>query len=303
MSKPGQKLSDTTDLDLPAAKVAGGRPLLKFRVDLAALSDRGKTRPNNEDHYLAVEFGRFLNFRATNLASGSFPEKFEERGYGFAVADGMGGEAGGEVASGLALSTLVKLVLETPDWIMIRDVSQMDEVERRMAQRLEQTSEALEAESSRNPELHGMGTTMTLAMSLGENLLIGHVGDSRAYLYRQGRLLRLTRDHTFAQALADSGIIPLAEVEHHKMRNMLTRCLGCAEGAEAEFRRVTLQDGDRLLLCSDGLTELVDDAGIAAILLRYESSQEACRALVDGALNAGGTDNVTVVLARYVREA
>jgi serine/threonine protein phosphatase PrpC len=303
MTREEKKLSDTGVFEAPSPQYASRvPPLARVQVDLASLSDRGKKRLNNEDHFLALDFGRFMTCLQSNLPSGAVPTKFEQRGYGFAVADGMGGEAGGEVASGLAITTLVELALETPDWIMAQDEPLIDEVERRTAQRLEQTSEVLEAESRRNPELRGMGTTMTLAISLGDQLLVAHIGDSRAYLFRDGRLLRLTRDHTFAQALADSGVIPLADVARHRLRNMLTRCLGGPDSAEAEFRRVTLQNGDRLLLCSDGLTELVDDEGIGNVLSQHSSSIEACRALVDWALDAGGTDNVTVVLAGYTIE-
>ena len=302
MTEPGPKLSDTALEALSLTPASRIPRLPQVQIDLASLSDRGKRRPNNEDHFLAVEFGRFLTCLQTNLAGGMVPAKFEQTGYGFVVADGVGGEVAGEVASGLAIATLVELVLETPDWIMAQDEPHVAEVERRTAEQLEQTSEVLAAEGARHPELRGMGTTMTLATSLGEHLLVAHIGDSRAYLFRRGRLLRLTRDHTYAQALFDAGVIPIAEVARHRLRNVLTRCLGGPDSAQAEFRRVTLQDGDRLLLCSDGLTEMVDDESISNILSSHESSNEACHALVDWALDAGGTDNVTVVLARYAIE-
>ena len=146
----------------------------------------------------------------------------------------------------------------------------------------------------------GMGTTMTLAMSLGPVLTVIHVGDSRAYLLHRGVLHRLTRDHTVPQVLADLGRLPADEVATHGLRHVLTGGLGLWEtGGEPEVQRVPLADGDRLLLCTDGLTEMVDDATIAAELGRDRSAAEACQTLLDLALARGGLDNVTIVVAGY----
>jgi protein phosphatase len=126
------------------------------------------------------------------------------------------------------------------------------------------------------------------------------VGDSRAYLFRQGKLNRLTRDHTAAQAMADAGWIPSEAVATHRLRHVLTRVVGAGGGdLEVEIQHVQIADGDRLLVCSDGLTDMVPDEGIAEVLRRVTRSEEACRALVDAALEAGGKDNVTAVLSRY----
>ena len=145
-----------------------------------------------------------------------------------------------------------------------------------------------------------MGTTLTMALSLGTDLLIAHVGDSPAYLLRRGELHRLTRDHTLAQEMADHGQISARDVASHRYRHVLTHAIGIqGAGGEPEIRRFRLADGDRLLLCTDGLTDMVDDATIAAELRRRASSAEACRALIDLALDRGGRDNVTVVVAGY----
>ena len=151
-----------------------------------------------------------------------------------------------------------------------------------------------------DPDLTGMGSTLTLAISHGADLALVHVGDTRAYLFHDGHLLQLTRDQSLAQDLADRGVISLADMKVHYSRHLLTGVLS-ANGNEThpELCKVTLADGDQLLICSDGLTDLVTDEEIAAVLKRTSSSNDACRTLVDMALAQGGTDNVTVVLGRY----
>ena len=141
---------------------------------------------------------------------------------------------------------------------------------------------------------------MTLAGSVGADLIIAHIGDSRAYLLRAGKLLRLTRDQTLAQALADAGEIRPEQVATHPSRHVLTGAITTDVGeVPVELQQLRLSDGDQLLLCSDGLTEMASDAAIAGALDRAGSAEKACRALVDLALEGGGKDNVTAILARY----
>ncbi len=205
--------------------------------------------------------------------------------------------AAGEVASRLAITLLVNLVLETPDWIFTHDEPYADELAARAVRRFYQVNQSIIEQARREPWLRGMGTTLTMACSLGANLLIVHVGDSPVYLSRGGNFHRLTRDHTVAQQMADHGSIPIEAVPS-RYRHILTHALGIREsGTEPDVRRVQLKDGDRLLLCTDGLTDMVDDATIAAELQRGPSSEEACQALIDLALERGGKDNVTVVVA------
>jgi protein phosphatase len=158
------------------------------QVDVAGLSHPGKVRPNNEDHFLVLRFGRFLEPLATNLPAGQAPPRREDAGYALAVADGLGGHAAGEGASKLALTTLVGLVLDTPDWFLrMDDPPAAEEVMRRATERYGRIDQALAAEAAEGLTLHGFGTTLTLAASLGRDLLLAHVGDSRAYLLRGGR--------------------------------------------------------------------------------------------------------------------
>jgi protein phosphatase len=289
-------LTSTQAAELPTPRPRG----TPVEVDGAALSHPGRVRPNNEDHYLVLRAGRYLRTWMTNLPEGSVPHEFEETVYGMAVADGVGGRAAGEVASRLALTLLVDLVLDTPDWIFSLDEPQLTEVFHRAAWRFRTVNAALLERARRDPALAGMGTTLTVAMSLGPDFIVVHVGDSRVYLLRRGVLHRLTRDHTLAQELADLGRLPDEDVATHALRNVLTDAIGLwEEGGEPDVRRLPLADGDRLLLCTDGLTEMVDDATIAAELGRNRPAAEICQALLDLALDRGGLDNVTVVVAGY----
>src|SRR5262245_18853318 len=191
--------SDTDTVDFAiTADVAGrrrGGAIARLQVDLAGLSHQGKVRPRNEDHFLTARFGRFLEPIQTNLEPGVLHLGFEEAGYAALLADGMGGAAAGDVASQLAITTLVDLVQSTPDWILRVDEAYAQQIIQRARRRAGQVQSALQAEAVADPALRGFGTTLTLAWSLGTDLFIAHVGDSRAYRLRGGSLARLTRDH------------------------------------------------------------------------------------------------------------
>ena len=269
-------------------------------IEVGALSDPGKVRRNNEDHYFVARFERVMQTLFSNLPAGEVPERFSEAGYGMVVADGVGGAAAGEVASSTAVRVLVEMALETPNWIMNFEGERGREVLARTEARFRKIGRVFLEQASHDHALAGMGTTMTFAGSVGTDLLIAHVGDSRAYLFRGGELRPLTRDQTVAQTLADAGAIRPEEVATHPSRNVLVGAITTRQGdSPAELHHLRLEDGDQILLCSDGLTDMVADAAIAGILARAGAAAEACRALVDLALEAGGKDNVTVVLARY----
>lgn len=269
-------------------------------VDLGALSHRGHVRENNEDSYLVMKFGRSLENVLTNLNDGVLEQNYEMNGYGMLVADGMGGLAAGEVASRMALSKLVELILETSDWTLsLRRHRDVTTVLERMAERFFQIDEIVRKEAASDSTLHGMGTTLTVAAALGNNLILGHVGDSRAYLLRGDEFRQLTTDHTLAQALIDAGVANRDDPASRSMRHVLTAAVGSLGKGEPEVQRFKLSSGDQLLLCTDGLTEIVDDTTIISVLRDAKSSQAACDQLVDLALAGGGTDNITVVLAHF----
>lgn len=270
------------------------------RVDIAGLSHPGNLRPNNEDHFLVVRFGRFLETRVTNLPADQVPSRFEEEGYGMVVADGMGGHAAGEEASRLAITTMLNEVLSAPEWILRGDdPSLAAEIMRRTAERFEKIAHVLAREAADDSQLHGFGTTMTLAASVGKNLFVAHIGDSRAYLFRRGTLHQLTRDHTLVREMYEAGEITLDQAATHRMRHALTRNLGPNRGAKPDVQELGLEDGDCLLLSSDGLHEMIGAESMAAVLAEGGAPQIICGKLIDLALAAGGKDNVTAIVAQY----
>jgi Serine/threonine protein phosphatase len=270
-------------------------------VEVAAATHRGLVRQNNEDHYLVVEFARSLKPIDTNLDEALLERSYELSGYGMIVADGMGGMAGGEVASSMALTRLVELVVDTPDWFMsVNQDNHAETVLKRMTDRFMNVDEALKGRAQNERSLLGMGTTLTVAGALGSDLIIGHIGDSRAYLLRHDKLKQITSDHTLAQALIDAGITKPEEPASRSMRHVLTAALGAmGKSVEPEMHRLQLAAGDQLLLCTDGLTEMVADSLISSVLRESNSVKRACIDLVDLALAAGGLDNITVIVARF----
>jgi len=280
------------------------RPFRAFsslvRIDVSALSHAGHVRANNEDQFFVTRLTRSLETMLSSLPRGDVPEHAEEVNYVMVVADGMGGHAAGEVASRLAISALVSLALDLPDWIFKMDEEGAPEIERRARRLVQQVSSLLVERGREDAALRGMGSTLTAARSYGHDLLIVHVGDSRAYLFRAGHLHRLTKDHTYAQMLVDSGRLQAADVASSGVRHILTNALGgSTEQVDVDIDFLHLENSDRLLLCSDGLTDLVDDDTITRTLTETQTSSDACTALMQLALDGGGRDNVTVIVAGY----
>jgi protein phosphatase len=270
------------------------------RAAFGAVSHAGKVRPKNEDHFLVFRLGRNQEALLTNIPADQLPEHTGEAGYSMIVADGMGGMAAGEVASRLAITTALKLVHKSPKWGFKINQKEARELFERINCYIREIDKTLTERADADPRLFGMGTTLTAAFSMGVDLFIIHLGDSRAYLYRNGELQRLTKDHTMAQAMADAGYIAPEDVRRHARRNTLTNYLGGRHGkVKADLRWLRLRDGDRLLLCTDGLTEMVDDRSIERILHERDEPRDAAQALLDEALEQGGKDNVTVIVARY----
>jgi serine/threonine protein phosphatase PrpC len=270
------------------------------RVDVSALTHTGHVRANNEDHFFVARATRGLETMLTSLPAGDVPERADEVNHVMVVADGMGGHAAGEVASRLAISALVRLALDIPDWIFWVDAEHAPEMERRAREAVQHVGSLLIERGLEDAALRGMGSTLTCARNCGRDLFIVHVGDSRAYLLRAGRLERLTRDHTHAQMLVDAGQLSPDEVARSGLRHMLTNALGGTVGyVHVDVNLQRLEDGDRLLLCSDGLTDCVDDDTIAATLATGPEAKEVCHRLVQLALDGGGRDNITVIVATF----
>jgi PPM family protein phosphatase len=296
---------ETAEYDLVISPSAADTKVIQpastsVRAEFGAVSHPGLVRPKNEDHFLVSQAVRENRVLLSNVPEDQIPAPLGDEGYVMIVADGMGGMAAGEVASRQAIATGLKLLQNSPKWGFKINKKEARELFERVNQHLQEIDRTLTEQSYNDRRLFGMGTTLTAAYSVGIDLFIIHVGDSRAYLYRKGELRRLTKDHTVAQAMADAGYIAPEEVRRHKRRNALTNFLGGHSGkVRGDVRWLRLADADRLLLCSDGLTEMIDDAAIAAFLGRYSEPPEAAQALLDESLRRGGSDNVTVVIARY----
>ena len=291
--------TSTTSSDVQPLVVA--RPVsASVRVDVSALTHQGRVRDNNEDHFLVTKATRALETMTTSLPAGDVPARADEVNYVMVVADGMGGHAAGEMASRLAISALVGLALDIPDWIFWVDAEHAPEMERRAREAVQQVGSLLVQRGRQDASLRGMGSTLTAARSYGRDLLIVHVGDSRAYLLRAGHLERLTRDHTYAQMLIDTGQVSANDVMLSGVRHILVNALGgSVEHVAVDVDLLRLEDGDRLLLCSDGLTDCVDDTTIAAMLDGALPSSDICQRLVDLALDRGGRDNITAIVASF----
>ena len=299
-------LSEQRRRALAALSEVSGDTVVPFsksvHIDVSGLSHPGKVRQRNEDHFIVGRIGRYLETVLTTLPAGEVPDRADDAGYALVIADGMGGHAAGELASRMAIAGLVKLVLAMPDWIFRVDDSVSQTAAARSKRRFKHLNSLLLEQGKRDPDVRGMGTTLTAARIMGRHLHVVHVGDTRAYLLRDEHLHRLTRDHTYVQLLVDSGAITKEEAERCGARHVLVNALGgSGEDVEVDVDQLKLASGDRLLLCSDGLTDLVDDEQIREVLQRYTPSADACQCLVDLALARGGKDNITVIVATYTR--
>ena len=268
-------------------------------VDVFGISKQGHVSAHNYDHFLVLRAARVVETVFSNLATRP-GDRFEETAYGFVVADGVKGEAAGEVASHEAIFGLLNLALNTPDWHFQWGPKEMNTVKWRMQDRFRRVNSALARQAQVHEGLFGMCTTMTAAVSHGKELIIGHVGDSRAYLLRQGKLKRLTRDHTVAERLMGQRNRRINDHLFDELESVLMQALGATESDFVpDIDDYLLADGDQLVLCTDGVSDMVEDEQIERVLLTEESSQSAGRKLVELALGNGGRDGVTVIVARY----
>jgi len=208
------------------------------------------------------------------------------------VADGMGGHSGGEVASAIVIETARALLEEKKTHCLNReDVRKL----------LIRANKNVWAKACRDRSLSGMGSTATLVFICGLKAIVGHVGDSRAYLFRDGNLTQLTKDHSYVQILVENGYITQEEALYHPHRNIITRAIGTDRVVEPDVMMLELTAGDVLLLCSDGLNSAIADAQIEEIL--RSGIPEAADGLIDASLDAGGPDNISVVIVQVDGES
>lgn len=247
----------------------------------AGKTDVGRKREHNEDQFLI------------NAKHGLFT-----------IADGMGGHAAGEVASRIAVDVINEFIELSGDDSDITWPFEFDEgvsmEENRIFTAIKLANMKIFEVIRERPDLEGMGTTLVTLLVQGESAYIGHVGDSRAYLVRDGKIRQLTSDHSWVNEQMKLGVLTRAEAANHPFRNVVTRALGGRDIIKADLTCEKLNEGDVVLLCSDGLNSMMDDDSIRDIVVEHADDLEgACDALVEAANDAGGDDNISVVLLRY----
>jgi protein phosphatase len=283
---------------LPVSPEAEPRPRRTRRTQITSygITDVGRKRPVNEDQFAIAEVRRGLRLLQSSIEQ---PEQLlgEPLGHLLMVADGIGGHRAGEYAAAMAVVGVENLLLNTVGWLCRM---QGEGVIAELREALQTADRWLAEAGGRKPELQGMGTTLTMVYATGGSFYVAHAGDSRCYLWREGQLRRLTRDHTFVASLVSNGVLTQEEAAHHHMRNIVTNAVGGgSKGVNPDVEKHQAAPGDLLLLCTDGLTGVVSDEEIAGVLRREMAPADTCRHFVDEANQRGGPDNITVVAARF----
>ncbi|MEE8061173.1 MAG: Stp1/IreP family PP2C-type Ser/Thr phosphatase [Gemmatimonadales bacterium] len=267
-------------------------PHPSIHVTVFGKTDLGKTRDHNEDTFIVADLTR----ERASLQPEVRNHDIGDRGTMFMVADGMGGAAAGELASAMA-ADLVHSHLAT-EWVEDEDDS-LQRFAYRMREAMDIANRRIHSYATQRPEVRGMGTTATAAGVLGTTLILAQVGDSRAYLLRNGEAVQLTKDQSLTQRLVDQGQITQDEAEHSDRRNIILQALGPEPHVSIELTLEELRRDDILVLCSDGLTGNVKDEDISQIVIAHPNPEDACAAMIDLANERGGPDNITVVVARF----
>lgn len=249
------------------------------QIEIGSATHVGRVRANNEDSYRVVP--------SLNL---------------LVLSDGIGGQANGEVASAMAVETIVNYCLGlTADRLARNGAVSPSVLSPRadhLVQAVELANRAIYGASAHDPQFQGMGATLVAAWLDGFRLTLVHVGDSRAYLLRAGELECLTADHTLVAEQVRSGLLTVEQAQTNPLRRLLIRALGAREEVETDIHEGELRSGDALLLCTDGLTGMVPESGITEILQRARDTQSAADDLVSSANEHGGEDNVSVIVLR-----
>ncbi len=248
----------------------------------AGLTDVGMVRDHNEDSFQIVE-----------------------REGLYVVCDGMGGHASGEVASAIAVDEIVKFITETRKTLglPVSDADHLSPDEVAFAEAIRAANEQVYLRSLRDKACAGMGTTVVGLLESGDDLVVAHVGDSRAYRLRDGVFSQITEDHSLLNHLIQTQGLTEDEIEHFENKNVILRAVGLRDNVDVETQLIRKFPGDIYLLCSDGLSDMLDDQDMGEILLASENDlEQACRNLIDAANEAGGHDNITVVLVRVMVE-
>jgi serine/threonine protein phosphatase PrpC len=262
-------------------------------LKLFGRTDVGQIREHNEDNFLIADLTR----QRRSLTEEDRVQAVGTRGTALGVCDGMGGAAAGEVASQLAVDIIYERLVEG------EPPPNNDELARRLVGAIEDAGVRIYNEARADRTRRGMGTTATVAVLMGPRMFVGQVGDSRAYVMREGELIQVTRDQSLVNQLIEAGQLTEEEAETFEHNNIILQALGTAETVQVDLTYVDLCRGDTLLLCSDGLSGMVRASEIRDVLLEVPDPFEACTVLTERANLAGGHDNITVIVAHVSGDA
>ena len=266
------------------------------QVDASGLTDVGRKRKANEDHFVIVSLRKAAEVRQTSVPDPRVFDRLQgQEALLFVVADGVGGRAGGALASETAVTSLVEYLADAAGCVQGLDTEREHEFLEQLEHAVRQTHQRIFVEGGGRGQ--GMATTLTMAVLVWPRAYLLHVGDSRAFYLHKGRLKQLTRDQTTGEYMVDAGAWTEEQARKAPTASALVSALG-GDDLTVAVGLVDLQPGDVLLLCTDGLTRHVPDERIAEVLGRAADAQSACRELVADALEGGGSDNITVVVAR-----
>ncbi|MCC9599602.1 protein phosphatase 2C domain-containing protein [Stieleria sp. JC731] len=285
-----QSSADTT-IDLDVAK--------SLELLVAGRSDVGKKRRENQDHYLIADLRRQLTIRATDVNHSECGNELFgcQEGHLLVVADGMGGHADGEKASRIAVEAAARYVLDMMQWFLKLTASDEDDFVEELSHCLVSIQQKLWSQS--NDGSRSMGTTVTMAYVIPPKMYVVHAGDSRCYLIRDNEIRQLTTDHTIAQQMISDGGFEKDDPSLNHWRHVLWNCVGAGGNiVRPEAVRTQLSEGDRILLCSDGLSGVLDDETLLDVVANSPDCDQATEKLIQMANEAGGPDNITAVVSQ-----
>jgi protein phosphatase len=251
----------------------------------AGKSDIGLVRKVNEDDFVCLKLNDLLEVKDSTADL-----------YLCVVADGMGGHNAGEVASAMAVQKIVEFIREKYIGVLTEPDTTEEKIFGLIKDAIYYSNDKIYKKSLLSAECVGMGTTLSMILIKGNSLYYGHIGDSRIYLIRKNEIARLTEDHSLVEELVKKGIIKPEEAASHPQKNVMTRALGTEYDIEADLGRMDIMDEDYVLLCSDGLSNMLKDDDIKKTVLSAESVEQACDDLINKAKENGGFDNITVVV-------
>jgi protein phosphatase len=272
------------------------------QMDCFGITHAGLKRPTNQDHYLIADLNKSMRVHGTSLRLDHESHIYGgSQGKLLLVADGMGGHAEGERACAIAVDQLTSYVLNSLGWCFrLEEDSERDFAEE-LKHALETCQKSIERVADNHPEMQGMGTTLTMVYIVWPRAFVVHVGDSRCYLLRNGQMDQITVDHTMSEILSKSGKMTREDARHSPMGHVLVNVLGGrTHDLFVDVDKLTLKRDDTLLLCTDGLYDMIDDETLREELRSGSNAEAVCQNLVELANKNGGKDNITVIVSRFL---